>query len=218
MYGTRYVEVLQWAQREPHFSDPLLPDEPWILAQAAYAVHEEMILTLNDFLWRRTKWAHLRDLPEEVVKRIAETIGHYLSWSSQDRDVSDPGVQNGVQKASALMKIGKKVLDKASAYLAKAQRLCVLTGAGISAESGIKTFREAGGSGKTIRLKRLATPEGFAEDPKLVWEFYNARRKAADVAVPNAAHVALARLELGLHRKSKKSGPSNGNGFRAPDA
>jgi len=118
------------------------------------------------------------------------------------------------------MKIGKKALDKASDYLAKAQRLCVLTGAGISAESGIKTFRDAGGLWEEHPIEQVATPKGFAEDPRLVWEFYNARRKAADVAVPNAAHMALARLELGLLRKTKKSGTSagNGSGHRTPEA
>jgi len=85
MYGTRYVEVLQWAQREPHFSDRLLPDEPWIFAQAAYAVHEEMVLTLNDLLWRRTKWAHYRDLPSEVIEALARTLGQFLSWSDEER-------------------------------------------------------------------------------------------------------------------------------------
>jgi glycerol-3-phosphate dehydrogenase len=84
MYGTRYVEVLQWAQRETHFSGRLLPEEPWILAQAAYAAHEEMVLTLNDFLWRRTKWAHYRDLPPDVVKTIAETLGQMLGWSDEE--------------------------------------------------------------------------------------------------------------------------------------
>jgi glycerol-3-phosphate dehydrogenase len=78
------VELLQWAQREPSFSEPLLPDEPWILAEAAYAVHEEMVLTLNDFLWRRTKWAHFRDLPDTVVQKIAETLAQYLSWTPQE--------------------------------------------------------------------------------------------------------------------------------------
>src|SRR5260370_36818937 len=114
------------------------------------------------------------------------------------------------------MKVDKKHLAKASTLLAKAKSICILTGAGISAESGIKTFRDAGGLWEDHPIEKVATPEGFAEDPKLVWEFYNARRKAADVAVPNAAHVALARLELGLHRKSKKSGSSNGTGAEHP--
>jgi NAD-dependent deacetylase len=110
------------------------------------------------------------------------------------------------------MKSEKKNLEQAAALLAKAKHVCVLTGAGISAESGIKTFRDAGGLWEDHPIEKVATPEGFAEDPKLVWEFYNARRKAADTAVPNAAHIALARLELGMHRKKKKSGPTNGNG------
>jgi NAD-dependent protein deacetylase/lipoamidase len=110
------------------------------------------------------------------------------------------------------MKSEKKNLEKAAAYLAKAQYICLLTGAGISAESGLKTFRDAGGLWETHPIEKVATPEGFAEDPKLVWEFYNARRKAADTAVPNAAHIALARLEMGRKRKTKKSKSSNGNG------
>jgi len=81
MYGTRYVEILQWAQRDELFQEQLLPEEPWILAQVAYAVHEEMVLTLSDLLFRRTRWARLRDLPETVVKKIAETMGRFLSWS-----------------------------------------------------------------------------------------------------------------------------------------
>jgi glycerol-3-phosphate dehydrogenase len=83
-YGTRYVEVLQWAQRESYFSERIVPEEPWIYAQAAYAVHEEMVLTLNDLLWRRTKWAHYRDLPPEAVRRLAETLGQYLSWTAEE--------------------------------------------------------------------------------------------------------------------------------------
>ncbi len=83
-YGTRYVEVLQWAQREPSYSEPIIPEEPWILAQAAYAVHEEMVLTLNDFLWRRVKWAHYRDLPQDAIQKVAETLGRYLSWTETE--------------------------------------------------------------------------------------------------------------------------------------
>jgi NAD-dependent deacetylase len=110
------------------------------------------------------------------------------------------------------MKVDKKHLTAATSLLAKAKSICILTGAGVSAESGIKTFRDAGGLWEDHAIEKVATPEGFAEDPKLVWEFYNARRKAADVAAPNTAHIALARLELSLKRKPKKSGTSNGNG------
>lgn len=82
-------------------------------------------------------------------------------------------------------------------------RVVVLTGAGISAESGIKTFRAADGLWEEHRVEDVATPEGFARDPALVQAFYNARRRqlqSPEIA-PNAAHLALARLEdlLGDH-------------------
>jgi len=110
------------------------------------------------------------------------------------------------------MKIDRKHLDKASTYLAKANSICILTGAGISAESGLKTFREAGGLWEDHPIEKVATPHGFADDPQLVWQFYNARRKAANIAAPNAAHMALARLEVGRQRTVKKPGTTNGNG------
>jgi len=75
--------------------------------------------------------------------------------------------------------------------------IVVLTGAGISKESGLDTFRCAGGIWSKVRLEDVATPEGFARDPDLVQDFYNARRAqlAAPDIRPNAAHAALARLE-----------------------
>ncbi len=85
-YGSRYVEVLQWAQREPHYSERLVPDEPWILAEVAYAAHEEMVLSLNDFLWRRVKWAHYKDLSQESLLSIAQILGQFLGWSKEDHD------------------------------------------------------------------------------------------------------------------------------------
>ena len=79
----------------------------------------------------------------------------------------------------------------------KFQRIVVLTGAGISAESGIKTFRGNDGLWENHRLEDVATPEGFAADPELVQSFYNARRQQllSDAIRPNPAHEALARLE-----------------------
>ncbi|MEQ6250177.1 NAD-dependent deacylase [Sulfitobacter sp. HNIBRBA3233] len=73
--------------------------------------------------------------------------------------------------------------------------IVILTGAGISAESGIETFRADTGLWAQHDVEDVATPEGFARDPALVVNFYNARRKAAAAAAPNAAHEALARLE-----------------------
>jgi NAD-dependent deacetylase len=73
--------------------------------------------------------------------------------------------------------------------------IVILTGAGISAESGLGTFRDEGGLWSQHRIEDVATPEGFARDPALVHRFYNARRVQAAAARPNAAHHALARLE-----------------------
>lgn len=75
------------------------------------------------------------------------------------------------------------------------ERIVILTGAGISAESGIDTFRSAGGLWEQHRVEDVATPEGFARDPHLVLSFYDMRRAALSKVEPNPAHQALARLE-----------------------
>jgi NAD-dependent deacetylase len=75
------------------------------------------------------------------------------------------------------------------------RNIVILTGAGISAESGIRTFRASDGLWEDHRIEDVATPEGFARDPALVQRFYDARREGARAAQPNAAHHALARLE-----------------------
>lgn len=74
-------------------------------------------------------------------------------------------------------------------------RIVVLTGAGISADSGVSTFRDPDGVWSKYDWREVATPEGFAADPILVHSFYNARRAGVLAARPNAAHKALARLE-----------------------
>jgi NAD-dependent deacetylase len=86
-------------------------------------------------------------------------------------------------------------LDRARALLAGAERVAVLTGAGISAESGIPTFRGAGGVWRNFRPEDLATPEAFAKNPQLVWEWYFWRRSLIAEAQPNAGHRALVELE-----------------------
>ena len=77
-------------------------------------------------------------------------------------------------------------------------RIVVLTGAGISAESGVPTFRDADGLWEGHRVEDVATPEAFDVDPVLVQEFYDARRAALADVEPNPAHVALGRLEAAL--------------------
>jgi NAD-dependent deacetylase len=74
-------------------------------------------------------------------------------------------------------------------------RVFVLTGAGISAESGLATFRGSDGLWEGERVEDVASPRGWSRDPERVWRFYSLRRKAAAVAEPNPAHFALAELE-----------------------
>ena len=74
----------------------------------------------------------------------------------------------------------------------------IITGAGVSAESGLGTFRDKDGLWTRFDLEEVATPEGFARDPAKVHDFYNARRRNAAEAAPNAAHTALARLQDAL--------------------
>ena len=95
-------------------------------------------------------------------------------------------------------------------------RLLVLTGAGVSAESGVPTFRDANGLWENHPIEQVATPEGFSEDPRLVWRFYSERRRKALAVRPNPGHDALAAAEAkmgdrfllatqnvdGLHRRA----------------
>ncbi len=77
--------------------------------------------------------------------------------------------------------------------LARGRRVSALTGAGISAESGVPTFRSLGGFWENESLQDLATPQGFARDPRRVWAWYDARRQQVGRCAPNAGHLALAR-------------------------
>jgi NAD-dependent deacetylase len=114
------------------------------------------------------------------------------------------------------MQASPKDIATAQKLVTEAKSICVLTGSGISAESGINTFRGQDGLWEKHRLEDVATPEGFAKNPKLVWEFYNARRRKADIAAPNPGHLALARMELSKRRQAKRGatpiGHANGNG------
>lgn len=111
---------------------------------------------------------------------------------------------------------GLHIPESLIAALRDARSVAVLTGSGVSAESGVPTFREAQ-TGLWARFdpQELATPEAFARDPRLVWEWYTWRRKLVDAAAPNPGHKALAELERyvaqfvlitqnvdGLHRRA----------------
>lgn len=86
-------------------------------------------------------------------------------------------------------------LQEAAARLRGASRVLVLSGAGVSAESGVPTFRGPQGLWRQFRPEELATPEAFARDPQLVWEWYAWRREAIAGCLPNAAHAACVGLE-----------------------
>lgn len=106
-------------------------------------------------------------------------------------------------------------MEMVKAMLSDSKRVVVLTGAGVSAESGVPTFRGEDGLWKSHRAEDLARPIAFESNPKLVWEFYNWRRELVKDCEPNPAHLALAKLEKlipnfllitqnvdGLHRKA----------------
>jgi len=82
--------------------------------------------------------------------------------------------------------------------LARFKNIVVLTGAGISAESGVRTFRDNDGLWEEYRVEDVATPEAFARDPELVQRFYNLRRMQLGTVEPNSAHKALAKLQQEL--------------------
>jgi NAD-dependent deacetylase len=86
-------------------------------------------------------------------------------------------------------------LDRAAELLRPARSVAVLTGAGVSAESGVPTFRASDGLWEGHRIEDVATPFAFQRNPRLVWQFYNARRANVTAVKPNPGHYALAKLE-----------------------
>ncbi|CAK8672055.1 unnamed protein product [Clavelina lepadiformis] len=86
----------------------------------------------------------------------------------------------------------------------KARHILILSGAGISAESGVPTFRGAGGYWRQYQAQDLATPDAFAKNPSLVWEFYHHRREVMNSKTPNPAHFAIAEYEKRLENVGGK--------------
>ncbi len=87
------------------------------------------------------------------------------------------------------------MIDRVASWMHAAERVVVLTGAGISAESGVPVFRGAGGLWRRFRPEQLATPEAFGRQPELVWEWYLWRRARIAAVHPNAGHLAIARWQ-----------------------
>lgn len=109
-------------------------------------------------------------------------------------------------------------MNAARSWIRECERPIVMTGAGVSAESGVPTFRDAGGLWRNHRPEELATPEAFDRDPELVWSFYSWRRSRLRHCEPNAGHFAIAEMERshpdmwlvtqnvdGLHRRAGSS-------------
>uniref|UniRef100_U3F7H3 NAD-dependent protein deacylase sirtuin-5, mitochondrial n=1 Tax=Micrurus fulvius TaxID=8637 RepID=U3F7H3_MICFL len=89
------------------------------------------------------------------------------------------------------------------AIFAKAKHIAIITGAGISAESGVPTFRGAGGFWRKWHAQELATPEAFARNPSRVWEFYHYRRELMMTKHPNPAHLAIADCETKISKQGR---------------
>ncbi len=109
-----------------------------------------------------------------------------------------PGVATTISRLNTSEQSLLTGIAQAREWVAAARRVAVLTGAGISAESGVPTFRGAGGLWRHYRPEELATQQAFMRDPKLVWEWYDWRRQRIALARPNPGHYALAALERRL--------------------
>lgn len=89
-------------------------------------------------------------------------------------------------------------------HFAEAKHIAIVTGAGVSAESGVPTFRGAGGLWRKWQAQELATPGAFHRDPSLVWEFYHYRREVMSTKDPNKAHIAIAECEERLAKQDRR--------------
>ena len=108
--------------------------------------------------------------------------------------VSEPGVPP-LKRMVRDRYHGRVSIVQARRWLREAESVAVITGAGISAESGVPVFRGPGGMWRKYRAEELASPQAFAQDPKLVWEWYNWRREIIAATEPNAGHRALVEIE-----------------------
>jgi NAD-dependent deacetylase len=95
---------------------------------------------------------------------------------------------------------GQSLVDEVGRVLVRARTVAVMTGAGVSAESGVPTFRGPDGLWRNFRAEDLATPEAFARDAALVWEWYRWRRRLMTAVAPNPGHLALALMEPRFQR------------------
>ncbi|XP_071121108.1 NAD-dependent protein deacylase sirtuin-5, mitochondrial-like isoform X1 [Mytilus edulis] len=118
---------------------------------------------------------------------------------------NSPVITSSIIKMTAKdMKAPSSSMPQFREDFAKAKHIVVLTGAGVSAESGVPTFRGAGGYWRKWQAQQLATPEAFEDNPSLVWEFYHYRREVMGTKDPNKAHIAISECEKRLKSQGRR--------------
>ena len=130
---------------------------------------------------------------QDILSRPAVVSKHTLALRKKYAKQQNRKIRSGVLPSPGL----NIALDDYSSFVTHLQsstRILALLGAGLSASSGIPTFRGPGGFWREYNAIDLATPEAFFKNPELVWQFYSHRRHMALKAAPNKAHVALAKL------------------------
>jgi len=115
------------------------------------------------------------------------------------------------RKGESLNAEDSSKIDQARELIRQADRIAVLTGAGVSAESGVPTYRGAGGIWSGFSAEELASPRGFARDPQKVWRWHDERRMGLRRIRPNAAHRALAKLQHRLEARGGSFVPATQN-------
>ncbi|KAL4225002.1 NAD-dependent protein deacylase sirtuin-5 [Mactra antiquata] len=127
------------------------------------------------------------------------------------RNITAKATQSKGRIFKEVMKMAENIQTRPSSDMAafrekfdKAKHIVVLTGAGVSAESGVPTFRGAGGFWRKWRAQELASPDAFADNPSLVWEFYHYRREVMGSKEPNKAHIAIAECEKRLGKQGRR--------------
>ena len=134
---------------------------------------------------------------------------------SDEGDTGDTGGEGGASDSGKTANaLPIQIPAEAVTHLRQARSVLVLTGAGVSAESGIPTFRAPGtGLWSQYRIEDFATPDGWRRNPALVWSWYTHRRRLARRAQPNPAHLALARLEERLAQQTGQGGQAQPTPF-----
>jgi len=126
---------------------------------------------------------------------LSSSSSHAQSAKKTTSTVTLPNIIRRMASSAAQPSVvPPKDLESFQQHLTKSTRILALLGAGLSASSGLPTFRGAGGMWRTHDATSLATPQAFERDPGLVWQFYSYRRHMALKAKPNPAHYALAKL------------------------